>query len=417
MEMLATKNLRGLIKNSMLNYLKILIPILLLYMSSDIKAQVNELGAYAFGHSLLDHRPPAIPTPSDETTVFHWMADIAKASGKDFSAGGQFGFLTSHADLPPIAQWGYNEVEPTWDDQFEMFSESRINSILITPANFIQYVAATEPHPFDETTSVLELTEAIFDWTNDQKSDLRYYIYGNWPEMDLQEYYPPNLPQTTEVNAYHELTIQQGETWWPAYQDAILNSRPDYETRLIPVGLTVSKLLQSDLLDNLPFVEVYEDSAPHGRPTLYFIAAMTTYMAMFEEKVPVSYMPSNQVHSEVINNLSTVIDFIWDELNAFNLPNGDSRVFYNVISSVSFKQGELIIVSPIPTSGTLRIEGLSDEPSVHILNVLGKTVYSSTCRHSTENIDLSDVPDGIYYIQIVDRQNRLVSVKRIVKAK
>jgi len=257
--------------------------------------QVTEVSTYAFGHSLIDHRPPAIPTPSDETTIFHWMAELAESANSSFFAGGQYGFLTTHVNLPPMAQWGYAQVPAVWDDQIESFAESRINSILITPANFIQYVSATDPHPLDYNTSLAVLTETIFDWANAQKADLRYYIYGNWPEMDLQEYYPPNIPAELEIDNYHSISIEQGENWWPDYQDALLSSRPQYQTRLIPVGLILSKILQLESMGDVPFEEIYEDSAPHGRASLYFMAGMITYMAMFEQKIPADYMPNNQV--------------------------------------------------------------------------------------------------------------------------
>ena len=54
-----------------------------------VHAQIDDVRLYAFGHSLIDHRPPAIPTPSDETTILHWMYQIAQDAGHTFAAGGQ----------------------------------------------------------------------------------------------------------------------------------------------------------------------------------------------------------------------------------------------------------------------------------------------------------------------------------------
>lgn len=66
--------------------------------------QVNQVDIYIFGHSLIDHRPPITPTPADETTVPHWLEDIATAAGKTYTATGQYGFLTNHLNLPPSSQ-------------------------------------------------------------------------------------------------------------------------------------------------------------------------------------------------------------------------------------------------------------------------------------------------------------------------
>ncbi len=386
-------------------------------MCLNIHAQITDVAVYGFGHSLIDHRPPLIPTPSDETTVFHWMADIARHAEKEFSGGGQFGFLTSHADLPPMSQWGYDQVDVVWDQEFESFEDSKINTILITPANFIQYVAPSDPHPFDENSSVVSLTETIFDWTNGAKENLRYYIYGNWPEMDLEQYYPPNLPQASEIAAYHALSIDQGENWWTEYQDDMLNSRPQYQTRLIPVGMILSKVLQLDLLDALPFQEVYEDSAPHGRASLYFLSAMVSYMAMYEEKIPEGYMPSTEVHGEIRNNLAALVDFVWDELLAYNLPDGNSRVFYDMLSA-SFEDSEQadITLKPNPCHSTLYVSGLPNYSTLRIINPFGTKFFEQNTMEPTEQLDIRSFPEGIYYIQIFDKTNTLITVKRIVKA-
>ena len=113
------------------------------------------------------------------------------------------------------------------------------------------------------------------------------------------------------------------------YQDLIVASRPELDTRLIPVGMIMSKILRDVIPNQIPFDELYEDSAPHGRANLYFLAGMVTYMAMYEENIPVNYMPSTLISPAIRNNIETIRNFVWEELNNFNFPNGDSRVFYN----------------------------------------------------------------------------------------
>ena len=96
--------------------------ILLLVISLNGLAQQDTIRSFIFGHSLLDHRPPAIPTPSDETTVPHWLYLLSKYAGKYYGSSGQYGFLPQHANLPPISQWGYDSVPPVWESDLEPFS-------------------------------------------------------------------------------------------------------------------------------------------------------------------------------------------------------------------------------------------------------------------------------------------------------
>ncbi len=395
---------------------KISIGIAFFFLLGNLQAQVSNARVYAFGHSLMDHRPPAIPTPSDETTIFHWMHDIAKTAGKEFAAGGQYGFLTSHDNLPPSSQWGYDNVPAVWDQEIESFSEAEINTVLITPANFIQYVSPAEPHPLDKNTSVIESTETIFDWVNNQNSEIRYYIYGNWPEMDLVEAFPPNIPLQLEIDTYHSLSLTQSETWWKPYQDAMLNSRPEYNTRLIPVGAILSKLLSLEELQNIPFSDIYEDSAPHGRPSLYFLAAMISYMAIFEDRIPTSYLPSALVHETLVENLSFLNDFIWTELMNFNLDNGESRVFYNTISGLSENETSLNVqLFPNPCRANFTLRGLRAGSRIQILNVYGEIKFKAKVQFYSEEISIVNFPNGIYYVQIVDENNEQFILKRIVK--
>ncbi len=381
-----------------------------------LNAQIQNVKMYTFGHSLIDHRPPLIATPSDETTILHWINDIAQEAGRDFSTGGQYGFLTSHDDtLPPDSQWGYDNIPSVWDASTEPFADADINTILITAANFIQYEASTSPHPLDNSTTVVQATETIFDWVNGQESNVRYYIYANWPEMDLQNAYPPTVPTQTEITDFHNLTIGEFTDWWITYQDNMLLSRPQLNTRLIPVGAIISKIIKNIIPNQVPFSELYEDSAPHGRATLYFIAGMITYMAIYGENIPNTYMPNNIVHQAIRDNLGTIRNFIWAELNNFNLPNGDSRVFYNSNLRVDdVQQSNNIRLFPNPNNGTFNISGnFTDAYTVNIIDVFGRVYQSIQSDLPSLNIDLKNMSNGLYFIHIYN--DKVSYTKQILK--
>jgi len=295
--------------------------------NSDTPLTTN-LRTFIFGHSLLVHDPPAIATPSNETTVPHWMAELSNAASYEYAVSGQYGFLTQHANLPPFAQWGFDRAEGAWDSDNETFAAANFNSILLTAGNFIQYQPATVPYDGDNpnNTSPLLATLEIFDWVETQEPGMAIYIYENWP--DMAGFLNNGIPATTaEFENFNEYTLGEFHDWWLTYHETVIEERPGLNVKMIPVGPIISKLLTETDLANIPFFDLYEDDAPHGRPTIYFLASLITYMAMFGVEAPNNYVVPNTVHSFVANNYESTIDFIWKELQDFNNDEGNSLVF------------------------------------------------------------------------------------------
>jgi len=397
--------------------------LLFVVLTNTLFAQVNDVQMYTFAHSLIDHRPPAIPTPSDETTILHWINDIAQDAGKSFATTGQFGQLNNHVDdLPPNSNLGYDQVSGSWDETINSFGDSGINTILITAANFIQYEPPTNPDPSDPLgRTVIELTETIFDWVENEKPNLKYYIYSNWPEMDLQNAFPPTPPQLTEINEFHDITIGDVgpfNEWWIDYQNQMLITRPDLNTRLIPVGEIVSKILRDVIPSQIMFEELYEDSAPHGRANVYFLAGMITYMAIFEENIPTTYMPDDIISPEIRNELTVISNFIWDQLLNYNLPDGSSRVFYSdIVSSnnnpIPFKN---LRIKPTITNTSFKLEGL--QQGLHTIKVIGldgQVLTTFYRTNSSNNINIENLTAGMYFVQIINHEFNVVHTKKFIK--
>lgn len=304
--------------------------LLLLLCTQLANTQTNPLRMFIFGHSLLDHRPPINPTPSDETTVPHWLHLLSQEAGYDYFAGGQYGFLPQHANLPPISQWGYDIVAPVWESDTETFGEADINTVLITAGNFMQWQPADEDYPGNPGVSPVSATEDILDWLMDQGDNPRCYIYENWP--DMAPYLGSGFPPTeTEFAQYNSYTTGDFHTWWLDYQDFLLQSRPAINVRMIPVGPIMSGLHTGLLADQIPYTELYEDDAPHGRASTYFLAALITYMAIYEEPAPLTYSVPTIVHQTIRDNYSAIVNFAWSELQNFNDDMGTSRVFYSTV--------------------------------------------------------------------------------------
>ncbi|MEL6251235.1 MAG: T9SS type A sorting domain-containing protein [Bacteroidota bacterium] len=398
-------------------------PVLFLILSfllvwSPVLGQTDSVRLFVFGHSLIDHRPPTIPTPSDETTILHWMQEIAAEAGYGFAAGGQYGFLPQHDNLPPISQWGYDQVPGVWDMDIEPFSAAEINTVMLTVANFIQYQPSHLPHPLDNSTTVLQSTETIFDWVDQQEDSVRFYIYVNWPEMDLQNAFPPNLPQASEVLDFHNQTTGSFLDWWTEYQDSMLVSRPQFQVRLIPVGPIISKILRDQIPGQIPFDELYEDSDPHGRASLYFLASMISYMAIYQEEIPASYMAGSIVHPVIRDNLEIIREFMWAELNNFQAPNGESRVFFEEtaasINSNPFPEND-IHVFPNPALHSMRLEGIWKGLELEILDMQGRILLNKKIDSAKLEIDVGDFSAGMYLIRFYDSGTNTFLTRKWIK--
>ncbi len=392
--------------------MKILIYCLIFLTTMSLNAQVNSVRMYAFGHSLIDHA-----TSSSETNIMYWLNDISQEAGNTFATTGQYGFLPTHANLPPSSNWGYSGISSSWDSSLEPFSDADINTILITAANFIQYENPNSPHPLDNSTTVIQATETIFDWVNTQESNVKYYVYGNWPEMDLANAFPPTPPTQAEIDFFHNQTIGNFTDWWKNYQDLMLISRPTLNSRLIPVGTIISKILRDLIPNQIAFADLYEDSAPHGRESIYFLAGMITYMAIYEQNIPNSYVPNSSVHSVIINNLSTIKDFSWNELNSFNLPNGDSRVFYSNSLNVEDENFDdsNIVLYPNPTLNQFRVLNLDGYYNISIYDAFGRLIQVNKKINSNNIITLKNLENGIYFITIENKEiDEKISKKLVV---
>lgn len=69
-----------------------------------------------------------------------------------------------------------------------------------------------------------------------------------------------------------------------------------------------------------------------------------------------------------------------------------------------------IVIFPNPTNGVFRIEGAT-AAEVEVYNTLGQLV--KTIRNSNE-IDMADLPEGIYLVRVVDAKNQEYTTKIIV---
>ncbi len=369
----------------------------------------DTLKTFIFGHSLINHEAQINITPSQETSVPHWLHFLAEEAGYTYAASGQYGFLPQHANLPPIAQWGFDYVAPAWDSDNYPFSYPNFDNILITPGNFIQWQGPAVPY-YNDTLSPLDYTSQIFNWVNQQEDSLTLFIYENWPDMApyLSQGFPPTQSEWTNYNNY----IQAGfHDWFLEYHDSLILAHPNHCVRMIPVGPTISELLMQPPFDQIAIDTLYEDDAPHGRPTIYFLAALATYMAMYEEPAPSSYQVPTIIDPIIANNYQQAVDFIWNSLLNFETSTGENRVFcQNNPVSIQELPVRTVEVFPNPTESILNIRSDQKIALLEIIDAFGRVLMEST----ENTIDISTLTQGTYVIQI-ELESGDILVKKIIK--
>lgn len=375
----------------------------------------QNIRTFIFGHSLIHHEAQVNETPSQETSVPHWFVEFTKAAGHNYAVGGQYGFLPQHANVPPISQWGFDSVAGAWESDTEPFSDADFTNILITPGNFIQW-QGPDVNYFGDDISPLDATNTIINWTNTQEDDLKFYIYENWPDMGgyLNNGFPPTAEEWTNYNTYLQADFHD---WFIEYHDSLIISQPNNCISMIPVGPIISKLLMTSPFNQIPIDSLYEDDAPHGRPTIYFLAALTTYMAMTEEVAP-NYIAPSIIHPIVGSNYQTVVNFIWDELHDFDKPMGNSRVFCSPVTELVPISTDQITTQLFPNPASHSIQLVSGEPivSIEISDILGNTYHTSPVQNDkNSHIDIQHLPNGIYFVRVNFSKNSTVKVLRFTK--
>ena len=242
-------------------------------------AQDTPFKAFFFGNSLVHHL-----TETPETSVPHWLDLLARANNHPFAADGTWGFLRNFAQtLPPVPNWSFRDLPRAWDPAQETFAQAGFNAIVITPANFIQYQAANAPYIGDNPTdqSPLGATLSLLDWAAQTAPDTQMFLYEGWAEMGGA--FPPNAQTLTAYQARNQGAYHD---WYQTTLTALNAARPDQHIRLIPVASVLARLLRETDLSALTATDLYTDDAPHGTPTLYFLAALVTYATLFDHTLP-----------------------------------------------------------------------------------------------------------------------------------
>lgn len=278
--------------------------------------------SHMMGHSLMDHS-----SSTEQTKIAYWIDQLATEAGNTYESAGQFGGIWQFADFNPTTQWGSPGIAASWDADFETFEEAELNNFIFTIYNYVQDLPPNVDYYTE--SSVLLASQRLVDSVKLYQPANDIYIYENWPDMAPFTAEDPFDPTPSEFAAYHDYTLNDFHNWWIDLQDLILVSHPTYNIKMIPVGPLISELLLTAPYDTLTASELYEDNAPHGRETIYFLAGLATYMAIYDEQAPSTYTPPSTILPAIADNYEDIITDFWDYMIAFDDNNGNNRVFVN----------------------------------------------------------------------------------------
>lgn len=270
-------------------------------------AETEPRKIYVFGNSLIHHA-----TDSDETTVPHWLAYFAEQDGRAFELDGEWGFLRNWAaELPPSPQWGFKTVTSAWSRQYRSFDQVGYDTILLNPANFVQYQSADTAYDGDNATGISPLSATV-DLLDGVATDKRFYIYEGW--ADLAPYLRSFPPNARRLRKYHNFNQGEFHDWHIDYAEQVIAARPDAKVTLIPVARVLARAALETGLGDIPVTELYSDDAPHGTATQYFLAAAVTYAGLFGEAPKLGPLPQN-VHPLVKTHFADLLRIIKEEVS------------------------------------------------------------------------------------------------------
>lgn len=224
-------------------------------------------------------------------------------------------------------------------------------------------------------------------------------------------------PSSSEWEAYNAELNGPFHSWFLTYHNALVAANPDLCISMIPVGSILSTILSQEPFNQILITDLFEDDAPHGRASLYFLAAMITYSAMVGEPVPASYSPPSIINSIINENYETAGTIIWESLNDFKDEEGNLTAFcQNLNTSAGLGEALLPIkVYPNPTIDELFVEAENTNLHFQLRNVLGQLMDVHTkLEHGQYVLNLRSLPIGVYQLSASEKEN-VVLTKKVIK--
>lgn len=221
---------------------------------------------------------------------------------------GNGGFLRDFLRAgPPLSNWSFKGVKSAWNRDRVAFSEANLTAVVVNTANFIQYQGPDAPFDGDNADQSSPLG-ALAQLLDRHVGSRPLLIYEGWAEMaGVAGRFPP---RARGLRKYHAFNMGEYHDWYVELAEQLKSERPAADVRLVPVASTLSKLLTTAPFDGIPATDLYLDDAPHGTPTLYFLAAMILYPSLYDAPPPAQMDLPESIHPIVRDNLGQILSLL-----------------------------------------------------------------------------------------------------------
>lgn len=269
---------------------------------------LNDVREYVFGNSLYVW---AVGNP--ELSVSYWMDAMAEQAGKTYASAMQTGMLTLHDNLPARPHITIDGVTEAWDpDTGQSFAEAGFNQITLSPVNFVQDQTPDSGYWIEPETTPVTASLRIIDWAIARAPGATVNIYETWPEMEgFIGSFPPS---DNEFASWVNYLKGDWHQWWVSLTEMIRDARPDLDIRLISVGPKLIDMLEDPGLglSGLSPTDLFQDSAPHGTPTLYLLSSMIHYSALYGTAPARVLDLPDSIHPTVAARINAISEWLSD---------------------------------------------------------------------------------------------------------
>lgn len=206
---------------------------------------------------------------------------------------------------------------------------------------------------------------------------------------DLSTYY--HVPYGSNHPRPHELVIDLGDDYDinEFYYTANDNFSPPWEGRIKEYELYFSK-----------------DGIDWGNPIAseqFFMTEYTQYQLFSAETA--RYIKLSALNSYGDDDRTSVaeIDIRGKKTNTTDVHDNKPSLSNN------------IEISPNPTKNIISVSGLNKDCFIKISNAVGMEIFKKLSLDKSVTIDISNYPAGIYNLTIIDKNQKFITVKKIIK--
>lgn len=268
---------------------------------------------YLQHHSLWQHT--LVSDPANNFTVWtdYWIGELAKAASLDYRSNGKFNQLQDTGLLPLSADTGAANTPDSWPSG--SFESQVLDSVTIMPPNFTWQTDTVATH--------VGWASTLLNYIETARPNETITVYEHWHEFGAS-------PPFTEQQMIDYWNIVKGgyHTFYVDYFNGLVAAHPTLNFKFIPAGVVIADMLTGVAESGIDITalqainqnnSLFLDDSPHGAPSMYFLVAMVCYRVFFNQNPPLSYVPpSANIDSVIVNNYSTVVDYIDARVQHYN---------------------------------------------------------------------------------------------------